>query len=119
MITEVAGTLKDRSTWAAACLHRKKNMLRRSHFDQVPPKPQRVYEEMNAIVDRDTRATSRRSDCRRSPARSFCTCIIRAIGSIAVRPVRWAGRCLPRWACARPIRRKRSWRSRVITISNS
>jgi tartronate-semialdehyde synthase len=55
MITEVAGTLKDRSTWAAACLHRKKNMLRRSHFDQVPPKPQRVYEEMNAIVDRDTR----------------------------------------------------------------
>jgi tartronate-semialdehyde synthase len=49
-----AGTLRDRSAWAAACLHRKKNMLRRSHFDQVPLKPQRVYEEMNAVLDRDT-----------------------------------------------------------------
>ena len=49
-----AGTLRDRTEWAAACLHRKQNMLRRSHFDQVPLKPQRVYEEMNTILDRDT-----------------------------------------------------------------
>jgi tartronate-semialdehyde synthase len=49
-----AGTLRDWGEWAGACLHRKKNMLRRSHFDQVPLKPQRVYEEMNAILDRDT-----------------------------------------------------------------
>ncbi len=49
-----AGTLKDRSAWAAACLHRKHNMLRRSHFDQVPLKPQRVYQEMNEVFDRDT-----------------------------------------------------------------
>ena len=48
------GTLKDRSDWAEQCLHRKDNMLRRSHFDQVPLKPQRVYEEMNEILDRDT-----------------------------------------------------------------
>lgn len=48
------GTLRDRATWAAACLHRKKNMLRRSDFDQVPLKPQRVYLEMNKILDRDT-----------------------------------------------------------------
>jgi tartronate-semialdehyde synthase len=48
------GTLRDRSTWAAACLHRKNNMLRRTDFDQVPLKPQRVYQEMNAILDRDT-----------------------------------------------------------------
>jgi tartronate-semialdehyde synthase len=48
------GTLKDRSEWAASCLHRKNNMLRRSHFDQVPLKPQRVYEEMNECLDRDT-----------------------------------------------------------------
>ena len=27
----------------ATCLHRKKNMLRKSHFDKVPLKPQRVY----------------------------------------------------------------------------
>ena len=48
------GRLKDRSAWAGQCLHRKKNMLRRSHFDQVPLKPQRVYEEMNECLDRDT-----------------------------------------------------------------
>jgi tartronate-semialdehyde synthase len=36
------------------CLHRKKNMLRRTHFDQVPLKPQRVYQEMNERLDRDT-----------------------------------------------------------------
>jgi len=46
--------LKDRSEWAAQCLHRKKNMLRRTHFDQVPLKPQRVYQEMNECLDRDT-----------------------------------------------------------------
>jgi tartronate-semialdehyde synthase len=49
-----AGTLRSRTAWAGSCLHRKKHMLRRSHFDQVPLKPQRVYEEMNAILDRDT-----------------------------------------------------------------
>src|SRR5690348_11213012 len=48
------GKLKDRSKWAAECLHRRKNMLRRSHFDQVPLKPQRVYQEMNECLDRDT-----------------------------------------------------------------
>src|SRR5271155_1443110 len=51
---KAAGELKDRSAWAAKCLHRKKNMLRRSHFDHVPLKPQRVYEEMNECLDRDT-----------------------------------------------------------------
>src|SRR5947207_3435791 len=35
---KAAGQLKDRSEWAGQCLHRKKNMLRRSHFDQVPLK---------------------------------------------------------------------------------
>ncbi len=49
-----AGTLRDRSDWAASCEHRKHNMLRRSHFDQVPFKPQRVYQEMNEILGRDT-----------------------------------------------------------------
>ena len=49
-----AGTLQDRAAWAASCLHRKRNMLRRSHFDQVPLKPQRVYQEMNEVFDRDT-----------------------------------------------------------------
>jgi len=49
-----SGSLKDRSDWAAACLHRKNNMLRKSHFDSVPLKPQRVYEEMNQVFDRNT-----------------------------------------------------------------
>ncbi len=48
------GRLKKRDAWAAACLHRKDNMLRKSHFDAVPLKPQRVYEEMNAAFGRDT-----------------------------------------------------------------
>jgi tartronate-semialdehyde synthase len=51
---KAGGQLKDRSEWAAACEHRKLNMLRRSHFDQVPLKPQRVYEEMNEAFSRDT-----------------------------------------------------------------
>jgi tartronate-semialdehyde synthase len=49
-----AGRLRDRSEWAGACEHRKKHMLRRSHFDDVPLKPQRVYQEMNEALDRDT-----------------------------------------------------------------
>ncbi len=49
-----AGKLKDRAGWADACEHRKQNMLRKSHFDQVPLKPQRVYEEMNEVLDKDT-----------------------------------------------------------------
>ncbi|GEB38669.1 glyoxylate carboligase [Gluconacetobacter liquefaciens] len=48
------GSLRDRSVWAGQCLHRKNSMLRQSHFDQVPLKPQRVYQEMNDILDRDT-----------------------------------------------------------------
>ena len=48
------GRLPDRSDWAAQCLHRKKSMLRKSHFDAVPLKPQRVYEEMNEVFGRDT-----------------------------------------------------------------
>jgi tartronate-semialdehyde synthase len=49
-----AGRLVDRSAWAGRCLHLKQNMLRKSHFDQVPLKPQRVYQEMNEAFDRDT-----------------------------------------------------------------
>jgi tartronate-semialdehyde synthase len=48
------GELRDRSDWVAACAHRKAVMLRKSHFDQVPLKPQRVYQEMNEILPRDT-----------------------------------------------------------------
>src|SRR3546814_8051094 len=40
-----AGRLRDRGAWARECQHRKQNMLRKSHFDEVPLKPQRVYPE--------------------------------------------------------------------------
>ncbi len=51
---KAAGKLRDRSDWVAQCLHRKQHMLRKTHYDQVPLKPQRVYEEMNDAFDRDT-----------------------------------------------------------------
>ncbi len=51
---KAAGALADRSAWAEACAHRKRSMLRKTHFNSVPLKPQRVYQEMNEILERDT-----------------------------------------------------------------
>ena len=48
-----AGRLPDRSAWAAECAERKRTMLRRSSFDDVPIKPQRVYQEMNEAFGKD------------------------------------------------------------------
>jgi tartronate-semialdehyde synthase len=48
-----AGNLRERSEWAESCRERKATMLRRTDFDAVPIKPQRVYQEMNvAFGDR-------------------------------------------------------------------
>ncbi len=49
------GTLPDWSTWVEACQERKRTMHRKTHFDDVPIKPQRVYEEMNRAFGRDAR----------------------------------------------------------------
>jgi tartronate-semialdehyde synthase len=51
---KAAGQLKDYAEWAERCAERKKLMHRKSHFDNVPIKPQRVYEEMNKAFGRDT-----------------------------------------------------------------
>ena len=51
---KAAGTLKDRSAWLDDCRERKRTMLRRTHFDEVPIKPQRVYEEMNKAFGKET-----------------------------------------------------------------
>ncbi|WP_233829709.1 glyoxylate carboligase [Paraburkholderia sp. ZP32-5] len=51
---KAAGKLKNRSAWVADCQQRKQTMLRKTHFDNVPMKPQRVYEEMNQVFGRDT-----------------------------------------------------------------
>ncbi len=48
-----SGKLADRSAWAAECRERKRTLLRRSDFDQVPIKPQRVYQEMNEAFGKD------------------------------------------------------------------
>ena len=52
---QTAGRLRDRSAWALECLGRKTDVrhLRRTHFDDVPVKPQRVYQEMNRAFGRD------------------------------------------------------------------
>lgn len=49
-----AGKLKTRSAWVAECQERKSTLHRKTHFDNVPIKPQRVYEEMNRVFGRDT-----------------------------------------------------------------
>jgi tartronate-semialdehyde synthase len=51
---KAAQQLPDRSDWAFRCAERKRLMLRKSHFDNIPVKPQRVYEEMNLAFPRDT-----------------------------------------------------------------
>ena len=48
------GRLEAREAWAKECEHRKLHMLRRTHYDEVPLKPQRVYQEMNEEFGRDT-----------------------------------------------------------------
>lgn len=48
-----AGALPDYSKWVDECQERKRTLLRKTHFDNVPVKPQRVYEEMNKTFGRD------------------------------------------------------------------
>lgn len=52
---KAAGRLKDRSAWAASTQERRATLQRRTHFDNVPLKPQRVYEEMNRAFGPETR----------------------------------------------------------------
>ncbi|MFI5975338.1 glyoxylate carboligase [Streptomyces sp. NPDC051452] len=49
------GRLPDRTDWVADTQERKAGLLRRTHFENVPMKPQRVYEEMNKAFGPDTR----------------------------------------------------------------
>ena len=50
--------LPDYGVWVKDCQQRKATLQRRTHFDDVPIKPQRVYEEMNRAFGRDTRYVS-------------------------------------------------------------
>jgi tartronate-semialdehyde synthase len=49
-----ADRLPDWSAWAKQCRERKRTMLRRSHYENTPLKPQRVYQEMNQAFGADT-----------------------------------------------------------------
>jgi tartronate-semialdehyde synthase len=55
---QAANRLRDYEAWVEECVKRKGTMLRRTHFDDVPVKPQRVYEEMNLSFGRDARYVS-------------------------------------------------------------
>ena len=50
-----AGRLPDRSEWVEECRHRRRTMQRRTSFDTVPIKPQRVYQDMNKAFGPETR----------------------------------------------------------------
>ena len=50
---KAAGRLKDRSAWAGECRERKRTMLRKTNFENVPMKPQRVYQCMNNAFGKD------------------------------------------------------------------
>jgi tartronate-semialdehyde synthase len=50
--------LPDREEWADECDERKRTMLRKTNFDDVPLKPQRVYQEMNRAFGEDVRYVS-------------------------------------------------------------
>ncbi|MGA5554439.1 glyoxylate carboligase [Streptomyces lavendulocolor] len=49
------GRLPDFAAWAASSQERKATLQRRTHFDNIPIKPQRVYEEMNKAFGPETR----------------------------------------------------------------
>ncbi|MEX2972064.1 glyoxylate carboligase [Streptomyces sp. C184] len=52
---KAAGKLPDRGDWASSTQERKAQLQRRTHFDAIPMKPQRVYEEMNKAFGPETR----------------------------------------------------------------
>lgn len=51
---QTAGALPDWSQWSGECTARKGTGHRKTNFDDVPIKPQRVYQEMNSAFGRDT-----------------------------------------------------------------
>jgi tartronate-semialdehyde synthase len=50
-----ARTLRDRGPWVSECQERRRTMLRRTDFDHVPIKPQRVFQEINGVFNDNTR----------------------------------------------------------------
>ena len=55
---KMAGRLACRKAWVAEVQQRRRTLHRKSDFDNVPIKPQRVYREMNRYFPRDVRYVS-------------------------------------------------------------
>lgn len=55
---QAEGRLRDHSQWLKECRERKRTMLRRTGFDDVPINPLRVYEEMNKFFNKKVRYVS-------------------------------------------------------------
>jgi tartronate-semialdehyde synthase len=51
---KAAQRLLQRESWIAECQERKRTMQRKTNFDDVPMKPQRVYQCMNRAFDEET-----------------------------------------------------------------
>ncbi|GAA0187829.1 MULTISPECIES: glyoxylate carboligase [Glutamicibacter] len=51
---KAAGRVPDYSQWSAECTERKGTGHRKTNFENIPIKPQRVYQEMNAAFGQDT-----------------------------------------------------------------
>jgi tartronate-semialdehyde synthase len=49
-----AGKVRRRNAWTAKVGERRRTMLRRMDFDNVPIKPQRVFQEINEVFDENT-----------------------------------------------------------------
>jgi tartronate-semialdehyde synthase len=49
------GGFPEHPEWVDECAERKRTMLRKTHFDVTPVKPQRVFQEMNRAFGPDTR----------------------------------------------------------------
>ncbi len=50
----IAGDIPRRAAWVQKVQERKATMLRRTDFDNVPIKPQRVFQEINSVFGADT-----------------------------------------------------------------
>ncbi|GFN08218.1 hypothetical protein Smic_67740 [Streptomyces microflavus] len=115
---KAAGKLQDRSVWAASTQERKATLQRRTHFDNVPLKPQRVYEEMNRAFGPETRYVTTIGLSQIAGAQMLHV----------YRPRHWincgqagpsAGRSRPPWVSPPPTRRARSSPSPATTTSSS
>ncbi len=51
---KASAKLKDRGEWVEQCRERKRTLLRKTNYEAVPMKPQRVYQCMNNNFPRDT-----------------------------------------------------------------